>query len=67
MESWLIFGMLFGAVGAGYCLYGKQQRRIVPMLCGVALMVFPYAVENVILLLLIGVALMVAPFYFSDW
>lgn len=34
-----------------------------PLLCGLALMVFPYFVSNNILLVAIGVALMAIPYF----
>ena len=46
--------MLFGSVGLGYVVYGKKQNAIVPLVCGVALMVFPYFVTNVILMIVVG-------------
>ena len=38
----LLWGLLFGSIGAGYFIYGKKQRAPVPLVCGIALMVFPY-------------------------
>jgi hypothetical protein len=31
--SVLLWGLLFGSIGAGFALYGKQQRAPVPLLC----------------------------------
>ncbi len=45
----------------GFALYGKQQRAVVPLLCGIALMVYPYFVPNVIALVGIGIVLMADP------
>ena len=42
----LLWSVLFGAVGMGYFVYGKKQRAAVPLVCGVALMVFPYMVPS---------------------
>jgi hypothetical protein len=44
-------------------MYGRKQRAVVPLLCGLALMVFPYFVSNNILLVIIGVALMAVPYF----
>jgi hypothetical protein len=55
--------MLFGSIGLGFFLYGKKQRAAVPLVCGLALMIFPYFVSNTILLVVIGVALMVIPYF----
>lgn len=62
--SILLWGLLFGSIGFGFALYGKQQRAPVPLLCGIALMIYPYFVPNVIALLAIGVVLMAIPYFF---
>lgn len=55
--------MLAGAVGAGYLLYGRKQSQPVPLICGVALIAYPYFVDNIWLRLGIGVALCLAPYF----
>ena len=62
-EAWLLWGLLFSSCGLGFFLYGKKQRAVVPLVCGLVLMVFPYFVSNTIFLVLIGVALVVAPYF----
>ena len=62
--SLLFLGLLFGSVGFGYFLYGKRQAAIVPMVCGIALMVFPYFVSNVLILVVIGIALAALPYFY---
>jgi len=62
-ESWLLWGLLFGSVGLGFFLYGKKQRAVVPLVCGLALMVYPYFVSNTLLLVAIGVVLMGVPYF----
>ena len=42
----LLWGVIFGSIGAGYLLYGKRQSAPVPLLCGLALCVFPYFVSS---------------------
>ncbi|HWG10253.1 MAG TPA: hypothetical protein VN693_02015 [Rhodanobacteraceae bacterium] len=59
----LLWGLLFGSIGVGFFIYGKRQSMIVPLVCGVALMVYPYFVSNVWLLLLIGLVLMAIPYF----
>jgi hypothetical protein len=61
--SSLLWGMIFGSIGLGFFVYGKKQGAIVPLLCGLALMIFPYFVSNIALLALIGIALMVIPYF----
>jgi len=59
----LLWGLVFGSFGMGYFVYGKKQNRVVPLVCGLVLMVFPYVVSNDTLLAIIGLALMAAPFF----
>ncbi len=58
----LLWGMAFGIVGLAFFVYGKKQAAVVPLVCGLALMVFPYFVSNVYALVAIGIALIVLPF-----
>ncbi|MDD3763694.1 MAG: hypothetical protein PHP86_10435 [Nevskiales bacterium] len=60
----LLWSVLFGSIGFGFFLYGKRQAAIVPLLCGLLLMVYPFFVSNTILLVLVGVALTAAPYFF---
>jgi hypothetical protein len=59
----LLWGVLFGSIGLGFLIYGRSQRAVVPLVCGVALMVFPYFVANNILLVGIGIGLMAIPYF----
>ena len=61
--SLLLWGLLFGSLGAGYFVYGKKQGAIVPLLCGIALVVFPYFVTSTWLTVAIGVVLAALPFF----
>ena len=64
-SSTIWLGMLFGAIGAGYLVYGRKQRRGIALLSGLVLMVFPYFISNVWLCLLIGAAFMALPFFIT--
>lgn len=59
----LFWGVLFGSIGLGYFVYGKRQGAMLPLLCGVGLMAFPYFVTETWLVLLVGAALAAAPWY----
>lgn len=61
--SSLLWGLLFGSAGFGFFLYGKKQQAVVPLFCGLALMVFPYFVSNTILLVVIGIVLIALPYF----
>ena len=61
--AWVLWGLLFGSIGFGYFLYGRKQQAVVPLACGLALMLFPYFVTNTIALVVIGLVLMIVPYY----
>jgi hypothetical protein len=61
--SLLFLGLLFGCIGFGYLLYGRNQRAPVPLVCGVVLMIFPYFVSNAIVLVIVGAVLMAIPYF----
>jgi hypothetical protein len=62
--SLLFWGLLFGSVGFGYFLYGKKQAAVVPLVCGIALMIFPYFVSNALILVVVGIALAALPYFY---
>lgn len=57
----LMWGVLFSSIGLGYFIYGKKQAMVMPLVCGVALMVFPYFITRVWLLVLLGLLLSALP------
>ncbi|HET7223013.1 MAG TPA: hypothetical protein VFI81_07435 [Rhodanobacteraceae bacterium] len=58
----LLWGMLFGAIGVGFFIYGKRQAMIMPLVCGIALIVYPWFVSGALPTLVIGLALVAIPF-----
>jgi hypothetical protein len=62
-EAWLFLGLIFSSIGFGFFLYGKKQRSPVPMVCGLALMIYPYFVGSAWLTVVIGVVLMAIPYF----
>jgi len=63
-EASLLLGVVFGAVGLAYFVYGKKQQRFIPLLCGIGLMIFPYFMSNTVLLVVVGLALSAIPYFF---
>jgi hypothetical protein len=61
--STLIWGVLFGSIGLGFFVYGKRQKAVIPLLCGLGLMVFPYFISNSIILVLVGTVLVALPYF----
>ena len=58
----IVFGIIAGAFGTGYFMYGKRQARFVPLIAGMLLCVYPYFVSSVLGLAVVGIALLAAPF-----
>jgi membrane protein DedA with SNARE-associated domain len=61
--SQLLWGLLFSSIGLGFFLYGKKQRAVVPLVCGLAMMIYPYFIANVVALVAIGVVLAAIPYF----
>ena len=61
----LLIGFVTGVFGIAYFVYGKKQVKFTPMLCGVALCVYPYFIDNVWASLAIGAVLLGLPFVFD--
>jgi hypothetical protein len=55
--------VLFSSIGLGFFIYGTKQKVPVPLVCGIALMIFPYFVSNILLLVGIGIALCAVPYF----
>ena len=62
--SQIFWGVLFGAIGLGFFTYGKRQKAVVPLCCGLGLMVVPYFITNTLLLVAVGAALVALPYFF---
>ena len=62
-EAWLLWGVVFGSIGLAYFVYGKKQQRFVPLLCGIALMVYPYFISNTVLLVAVGLIISAVPYF----
>jgi len=58
----LMWGIIFGSIGLGFFVYGKKRSAVVPLVCGLGLMLFPYFISNTLLLVFSGVVLAVIPF-----
>ena len=62
-EAWMFWGLIFGSIGFGFFLYGKKQRNPVPLVCGIALMVYPYFIGSTLGMIAIGAVLMAIPYF----
>ena len=61
MDS-LYVGIVAGAVGMGYFIYGRRQAKYVPMIAGVLLGIYPYFTDSLLWLCVVGTILLAAPF-----
>ncbi len=62
--SQLVWAMLFGSIGVGFFVYGTKQKVVMPLVTGIALLIFPYFMSNVYFMVIIGVALLALPYFF---
>lgn len=62
----LMLSVFFGALGAGYVMYGRKQHALPPFLSGVALIVFPYLVTGALMTLLVGATIAVVPYFWRN-
>jgi len=58
----LIVSIFTGAFGMAYFIYGRRQSKVMPVVCGLLLCVYPWFTENVYALLGIGAVLIALPF-----
>jgi hypothetical protein len=58
----LFFGIVAGAIGVAYLVYGRRQTKLVPVIAGVMLCIYPYFVESWLWLGVVGALLLAAPF-----
>ena len=57
-EDTLLWELLFGSIGLGFFIYGKKQKKMVPLGCGVLLMIMPYFMPNLTALVIVAVILL---------
>ena len=60
--STFIIGIITGALGVGYIVYGRRQTKFVPVFAGVALCAYSYFFDSVVWLCIVGALLLAAPF-----
>ena len=58
----LIIGMFAGVFGVAYFVYGKRSEKMVQLIVGVLLCIYPYFIESVLWLCVVGILLLAAPF-----
>jgi hypothetical protein len=58
--------LIFGTVGMGMFMYGKNAGRMVPLGAGLGLMLIPYFIPNLLALLAVCGGLMALPWVLKD-
>jgi hypothetical protein len=64
-KSGILAIVIFSIIGLGYLSYGKKSSRLWMVICGVALMAYPYFLNDTVYVILIGIALSLLPFILS--
>jgi hypothetical protein len=64
MDSITLFlGVVLGAIGMGYLVYGKKQQKGIALLSGLILCIIPYFSLNTLLIIGISILVMALPFF----
>ena len=61
MDS-LFVGLIAGVFGMAYFVYGKRQTKIIAMISGAMLCIYPYFIDSFLWLCVVGGLLLIAPF-----
>jgi hypothetical protein len=61
--STLFAGVFFGALGMGYIVYGRKQKRGIALLSGILLCGLPYFIGNIFLLVIASIVAAALPFF----
>ena len=59
----LLLGLIFSFIGLGYFLYGKKKKKMVPLVCGLLLMVYSYFIDTTLWLSALGVLFSLFPYF----
>ena len=59
----LLLGLIFSFIGLGYFLYGKKQKKMVPLVCGLLLMVYSYFIDTTLWLSALGILFSLFPYF----
>jgi hypothetical protein len=61
--NYLLLSLLFGAVGMGLFMYGKNTGKIPHLAAGLALMTCPYFIPNLLVMSAVCIVLTLLPFF----
>jgi hypothetical protein len=57
----MLLSFIFGLIGMGMFMYGKNAGRMIPLGAGAALMIFPYFIPNIIAQVIVCLILTATP------
>jgi hypothetical protein len=57
-----VIGIITGALGVAYIVYGKRQTKFVPLIAGVLLCAYSYFIDSWVWLCVVGALPLAAPF-----
>jgi hypothetical protein len=57
----LFLGLLFGAIGTVYLIYGKREHSPMYLIVGFLLIIYPYLFSNARVIVIVGVILSLVP------
>lgn len=60
--SSLFSSFLIGTIGLGFFMYGKKASAPLPLGVGLAMMIYPYVIANLMVMWAIAAVLFVVPF-----
>ena len=63
--AYILWNIFLGALGFAYIIYGKKQRKVIPLFGGIVLIVLPYLTSEWYFYLL-GLAVVVLSAYFIN-
>jgi len=49
--TYILWNIFLGALGIAYITYGKVQRKAIPLLGGILLLVLPYLTSNIYIII----------------
>ncbi len=58
----LFVGLILSSIGMGYIVYGRKQKKPIPLVCGLVLCGIPFVISSIPLLVIMGIALTSLPF-----
>ena len=58
----IVIGILTGALGMGYIVYGRRQTKFAPLLSGIGLCAYSYFIDSWVWLCVVGLVFAIVPF-----